>query len=51
MCDRAKPNVPNAGRQKIELKMCGWKNKKYRRVGWPGRGQKLSANFAKSGRF
>lgn len=30
----AKANVPFAGRHKIELKkMCGWENKKYRRVG------------------
>jgi len=30
----AKANVPFAGLHKIELKkMCGWKNKKYRRVG------------------
>ncbi|MCO5254152.1 MAG: hypothetical protein M9892_07315 [Bacteroidetes bacterium] len=30
----AKANEPFAGRHKIELKkMCGWENKKYRRVG------------------
>ena len=31
---RAKPNVPFVRLAKIELKkMCGWENKKYRRVG------------------
>jgi hypothetical protein len=34
LCVRAKPNVPLVRLAKIELKnMCGWENKKYRRVG------------------
>ncbi|MBK8517136.1 MAG: hypothetical protein IPL55_12910 [Saprospiraceae bacterium] len=34
----AKPNVPNVGRHKIEIKKCAvGKNKKYRSVGLSGR--------------
>jgi hypothetical protein len=34
LCVGAKANVPNVRLAKIELKkMCGWGNKKYRRVG------------------